>query len=134
MNEEQFLKEVVSVLKEVEVQPKKRIHSRPGSIRPLGTVCYTTDGAFYVPMQRGQYALNIGDDMHLRKGVYRLEKGGFFSKYDEYQICMHFGFGDIYDDTFVSRFIGDVIMSQTLDSYLIYSDDVVARIVQRCIN
>ena len=117
-----------------EVSPKKRTHRRPGSITPLGAVCYTADGAFYVPMPRGQYALNIGDDMRLRKGVYRLEKGGFFSTYDEYKVCMHLGFGDIWSDTFVSKFIGDIIIPKTVDSYLIYSSDVVARIVQRCIN
>ena len=129
--EEQFLKEVASVL---ETKPKKRTHSRPGSITPLGTVCYTVGGAFYVPMQRGQYALNIGEDMHLRKGVYRLEKGGFFDTYDDYQIDRHWGFGDIYDDTFQARFIGDIIMPKVLDSYTIYSSNVVNRIVQRCIN
>lgn len=117
-----------------EVHPKKRAHVRPGTIKPLGVVCYTADGAFYVPMPRGQYALNVGDDMRLRKGVYRLEKGGFFEAYDAYQICMHYGFGDIYDDTFETRYVGDIIMPQILDTYLIYSDKVVARIVQRCIN
>ena len=61
-----------------EVKPKKRTHRRPGAITPLGAVCYTADGAFYVPFPRGQYALNVGDDMRLRKGVYRVERGGFF--------------------------------------------------------
>ena len=119
---------------DIEEKPRKRTHVKPGAIKPIGTVCYTADGAFYVPMQLGQYALNIGEDMHLRKGVYRLEKGGFFDKYDEYQICMHCGFGDIYDDTFVSKFVGDIIMSQVFDTYLIYSEKVVSRILQRCIN
>ena len=116
------------------VKPKKRIHSRPGSIKPLGAVCYTSDGAFYIPMQHGQYALNIGEDMHLKKGVYRLEKGGFFDAYKDYQIDRHFGFGDIYDDTFQSIFVGDIIIPRVLDSYSIYSEKVVNRIVQRCIN
>ena len=115
-------------------KPKKRTHSRPGSLRPLGEVCYTSDGAFYVPLQRGQYALAIGEDMRLRKGVYRLEDGGFLESYNEYRVCMHCGFGDIYDDTFISRFMGDIIMSHTFDRYLIYSSDVVARILQRCVN
>ena len=117
-----------------EVKPKKRTHRRPGSITPLGAVCYTDAGAFYVPMPRGKYALNLGEDMRLRKGVYRLEKGGFFDHYNEYRVDMHFGFGDIWSDNFASKFVGDVIMSKTFDSYLIYSDDVVARIIQRCIN
>ena len=117
-----------------EVKPKKRTHSRPGAIKPSGIICYTADGAFYVPMQQGQYALNIGEDMRLRKGVYRLEKGGFFDHYNEYRVDRHFGFGDIYDATFVSIFMGDIIMSHSFDSYLIYSEDVVSRIIQRCIN
>ena len=95
-------------------------------IKALGIVCYTYDGAFYV-----QY---IGDDMHIRKGVYRLEQGGFLSEYNEYIIDRHLGFGDIWSDTFVSTFVGDIIMPPTFDSYLIYSKKVVARIVQRCIN
>ena len=119
---------------DIEEKPKKRTHSRQGALRPLGEVCYTYNGAFYVPLQRGQYALNIGEDMRLRKGVYRLEDGGFLESYNEYRVCMHYGFGDIYDDTFKSRFVGDIIMSHSFDTYLIYSDDVVARIVQRCIN
>ena len=127
--EEHFLKEVAE-----EVKPKKRVHSRPGAIKPLGAVCYTAGGAFYVPMPRGQYSLNIGEDMRLRKGVYRLEMGGFFDAYNEYKVCMHLGFGDIWSDTFISRFMGDIIMPKSFDSYLIYSFNVVARIVQRCIN
>ena len=118
----------------IEEKPKKRVHSRPGALRPLGAVCYTAAGAFYVPLQRGQYALTIGEDMRLRKGVYRFEKGGSFSEYNEYRVCMHMGFGDIYDDTFISRFVGDIIMPQVFDSYIIYSSDVVARIIQRCVN
>ena len=72
--------------------------------------------------------------MRLRKGVYRLEKGGFFDAYNEYRVYMHFGFGDIWSDTFVSRFIGDRIMSQSFGSQLIYSSDVIERIRNRCIN
>ena len=105
-----------------EVSPKKRVPSRPGSITPLGKVCYTAAGAFYV-----QYK---GD----RKGVYRLEQGGFLSKYTEDILDRHQGFGDIYDETFISRFLGDIIIHNVLDTYLIYSSDVVARIIQCCIN
>ena len=109
-----------------EVYTKKRVNRRPGSIKPLGCVCYTSEGAFYV-----QYK---GDDMRLRKGVYRLEGGGFLSKYTEDILDRHQGFGDIYDETFVSRFIGDIIIQKAIDTYQIHSYDAVERILQRCIN
>ena len=94
-------------------------------IKPNGIVYYTACGAFYVHWQV---------DMRIRKGVYRLEKGGFLKHYNDYTIDRHLGFGDIYDDTFQSRFLGDIIMPQIFDSYLIYSDKLVSRVAQCCIN
>ena len=111
-----------------------KAYGNTSTIKPLGAVCYTAHGAFYVPFQAGEYCLNIGDAMRLRKGVYRLEKGGFFSEYNEYKIDRHLGFGDIYNDTFVSKYVDEIIMQQIFDIYLIYSLKCVARIVQRCIN
>ena len=72
--------------------------------------------------------------MRIRKGVYRLEDGGFLSKYTVDILDRHLGFGDIWSDTFVSIFLGDVAMPQAFDTYTIHSYDVVAQIVQRCIN
>ena len=107
-----------------EVSKKKRTH-RPGSITPLGKVCYTVAGAFYVQYQ---------GDMHIRKGVYRLERGGFLDAYNEYILDRHQGFGDIYDENFISRFLGDIIVPQAVDTYQIHSYNAVERILQRCIN
>ena len=67
-------------------------------------------------------------------GVYRLEKGGFFDHYNEYMFDRHQGFGDIYDDTFVSKYVDEIIIQHVFDCYTIYSFNVLARVVQRCIN
>ena len=112
----------------IEEKQQKRVHSIQGAIKELGAVCYTSEGAFYV-----QYS-DDDDDTRLRKGVYRLENGGFLDEYNEYILDRHLGWGDIWSDTFVSRFIGDIMIPKTFDRYLIYSENVVARIVQRCVN
>ena len=98
---------------------------KQNSITLFGFVYYTVDGAFYVHKQV---------DMRLRKGVYRLEKGGFLEHYNDCLLDRHFGFGDIYDDTFETTFVGDIIMPRILDSFTIYSEKFVLRIAQRCIN
>lgn len=108
-----------------EVKYKKRTPDSNGVIKQLGVVYYTVDGAFYV---------SRGEDMYLRKGVYRLEKGGFLEHYTYSIIDRHLGFGDIYDETFVSKYMGDIIITQILDSYVIYSYNFIDRIAQRCIN
>ena len=77
--------------------------------------------------------LKICDDMHIR-GVYRLEYGGFLYKYTEDILDRHHGFGDIYDDTFLSKYVDEVSIKHVVDCYTIYSFNAVARIVQRCIN
>ena len=117
-----------------EVKQRKRTRSKHGYITTLGAVCYTSEGAFYVPFKEGEYCLNNIDDIHMFKGVYSLEKGGFVSQYNEYILDRHVGFGDIYDETFVSSYVDDIRIQKIVDIYLIYSFDAVARIVQRCIN
>ena len=113
----------------MEEEQKRTNH---GYITQLGVVCYTSEGAFYVPLEAVD-CLKICDNMRIR-GVYRLEKGGFFSEYNEYSIDMHKGFGDIYDDTFASKYVDEIIIQHVFDTHTIYSLNVVARIVQRCIN
>ena len=97
-----------------------------GAIKQRGVVYYTVDGAFYV---------HFSEDMLLKKGVYRFEKGGFLEQYNERIIDMHQGFGDIYDVTFQAKYLGDIIIHRRiLDRYSIYSLNFVNRIGQRCIN